>query len=161
MGPGRYMALLNTARNWYTSAICFYTTSLFALFCTLVPGYDTRPHAGLQRILYIKAKPPGIAYQPQSASPIPFTSNNPRWFAVLETHHFSTWLCTSFHLTLFLLRWGVTKRARWLWHRFRGNDGSHFKSPLYNFRSVSTLDRRIWHSVKLFFKFHAPVGKNL
>lgn len=110
------------------------------------------------REFYILKQNPGIAYQPQSASPIPFTSNNPRCFADLETH-FSTWLCTSFRLTLFLLRWGVTKRARWLWHRFRGNDGSHFKFPLYNFASVSTLDRRIWHSVKLFFKFHASIGK--
>lgn len=112
-------------------------------------GYDTRPHADCR--FYILKQNPAIAYQPQSASPIPFTSNNSRWLGVLETHHSSTWLCTSFRLMLFL-QWDVTERARCS-EPFLGNDDS--LQIFFISLSVSMLGRRIWHSVKLLFKFHA------
>jgi len=59
-------------------AIRFYIVVYSALKFILHAASAYDPAYGLRRILYIKAKSRYRAYQPQFASPIPFTGNNPR-----------------------------------------------------------------------------------
>lgn len=68
--------LLNTTRNWYTSAICYTTVYSHCSACCVWLWYPARTQVA-ENSIYILKQNPGIAYQPQSASPILFTGNNP------------------------------------------------------------------------------------